>query len=747
MKSDTFLLAALLSLTMLWLGCGASRNAQEEEVQALLSSSAGYLNQKGTAALDSGRYDEAERCFREAASLTGHDPALFNNLGVALYHLGQLDSAIAAYATAIRLRPHYTTAYRNMATAYHAKKNFPLALKAAERALQTDPRDAENFSLQALMLQELDQFEPATLALQRALALAPQHAPYYNNLGTLYFRQGRIDKAIGQFQEAIRLQPAVAEFYFNLANALTRQCRLEESLPHYDKALTIDPHMIGAANNKGLVLMALQQYDAAISAFRQALTANAREDIVLYNLSVAMMRKDSAAAALTYIDRAIAVQRDLATYHQQKGAVLNALGRNPEALLSFQKAVALDSSLAAGYNNLGTALIAQQNAGEAVTAFEKAAELFPEYMDARYFGRLKVQDQHYVDLLSGCADAWEMKADYAMIYNNLGKALLAMGRSDQAESAFKKSISIQADLPESYEQLAMLYHEQKKSRMAARMAAQGRLQRAWFALRADSLEAAGRYARQAMLIDPDNADACAVLAFVHMRKLEWAEAEKRLRQGVSLKKPSSRLQLAYGQYWLYRQDREKALASLHQALALAPGDPEGFRVMYQTLNGWGKTEEANAYLAELHYLNGQQLEFAGQWDRALLEYRQAAGVRPDDSRFGAAQGLLFLKKHLNAEAEEILTGTIRQDSTQSIAWYGLGVLQGDRGQHENAIASLQRAIAQKPEFGQAHYSLAVNYFFTRQYKSARRHLEQARACGAEIKTAFEQALREEEGKE
>lgn len=739
MKCNSVLIMVFFGL-VLWCACSASRKTQDEQVRAFLAGSASYLNQKGSAALDSGRYAEAERCFREAVSLTDLDPVLHNNLGAAFYHLGQLDSAIAQYHTALRLRPQYASAYRNLAMAYQAQKKYPQALKAIEYAVQQAPAEAENFSLQSLIYEALDRQSSAITAVQQAIRLSPHRAQYYNNLGTLYFRQGRMDKAIEQFQEAVRRQPDKAEFYFNLANAFTRQCRMEESLPLYDQALAIDPLMVGASNNKGLVLMALHQFEAAIKAFRQALASNPGADIVCYNLSVAMMRRDSASAALGCIERALAVRDDVATYFQQHGAVLNALGRHAEALASFQKAISLDSSLAAGYNDLGNALIAQKDADEAIQAYEKAAELFPDYVDSRYFRRLKWQEQNYIDLLTGCADAWEMKADYAMIYNNLGKALLSMGRYDKAETAFKKAISIQSDLPEPYEGLALLYHLQRKVKGSARMAAQGRLQRAWFALQADSLDAAARYAEQAMLINPGEVDVYAALAVVDMRDQQYEQAAQNLRKGFDLKAPSYRLQLANGQYWLYRQERDKALASFQKALELDPHALAVFKVMYQTLTDWGRTAEANIYLAELHYLMGRQLEFAGQWDRALLEYRQAASAMPRDSRFTAVQGLLFLKMHLNAEAEELLSGTIRQDSTQAVAWYGLGLLQGDHGDYEAAISSLKKAVEFKKDYGQAHYSLSVNLYFARRFEEARVHLKKAQACGVEVKSAFVQAL-------
>jgi tetratricopeptide (TPR) repeat protein len=739
MKCNSILLRVLLVLLFSY-SCSPSRKAQDEQVRAFLASSASYLNQKGSAALDSGRYAEAAHFFREAVSLSALDPALHNNLGVAFYHLGQLDSAIAKYGEAIRLRPHYATAYRNMAAAYHAQKKYPQALKAVEYALQLAPEEAENFSLQSLIYEALAQPHNAITAARHALRLSPQRAQYYNNLGTLYFRQGRMDKAIEQFQEAIRRQSDKPELYFNLANALTRECRMEESLVMYDQALAIDPHLIGASNNKGLVLMTLHRFDAASQAFRQALAPNPDADIVLYNLSVAMMRRDSANAALKYIERAIAVRNDVAAYFQQQGAVLNSLGRHAEALTSFQTAIRLDSSLAAGYNDLGNALVLQKGAEEAVLAYEKAAELFPDYVDSRYFLRLKLQDQHYIDLLTGCADAWETKADYAMIYNNLGKALLSIGRNVNAETAFKKAISILSDLPEPYEQLALLYQRQRKPKDSARMAALGRLQRAWFALRADSVDAAARYAEQAMLINPGEADVYAALALVQMREQKLDQAAQMLQKGFALKASSYRLLLANGQFWLCRQDREKALASFKKALDLSPDALDAFRAMYQTLAEGGRAAEANTYLAELHYLMGRQLEYAGQWDRALLEYRQAAGIVPTDSRFLAVQGLLFLKKHLNADAEEILHKTIQQDSTQSMAWYGLGLLQGDNGQYEEAIKSLRKAVEYKKDYGQAHYSLAVNLYFAHRYEEARFHLKKAQEYQVEAKAAFVQAL-------
>ncbi len=718
--------------------CTSSARKEEQEIKKLLATSAGYLNERGVAELQGGRYQAAVQYFHQALALTGYDPVLHNNLGVAFFRLGWLDSAIVSYEAAVRLRPHYFTAYRNLAGAYLAARNAPLALKAIDLALQHH-EDADHYALRATIHEALEHYEAAVRDYRSALSLAPDSANLYNNLGALYFRLSRLDQAEEQFELALQKEPAHAAAAFNLANALARQCRLEESRRFYEQALQHAPAMYEAENNLGLVLLALNDETGAIDRFRRANAIKADADVVLHNLSLALARLDSLDTALSLIDRALRIQPDKAKYHQQRGAVLAQLQRHAEARGAFLRAIALDSTLAVSYNELGNSYYAAEEIGPALQAFQQALERYPDYVASRYLGKEASRNQVHLDLLTGCDAAEKISGDYATVYLNLGKSYLAMNQDQLAEGAFQKAVSLQPQRPDAYEWLALLYQQRKQERQSRIMTAQGRFCRGRFALELDSLQAAERYGRQALQFHPRYADALALMAEICIKQARLNEAEAFLQQAMRLDKRSEYLWLVQGDYHVRRRLQEEALAAYGKALQINPDSVPALGRLAALLRSMGREEEAVTHQAEVHFIQGREFETAGQLDRSLREYGLAADLK-QQARYYTAQGLIYAKKHVNDEAEKKLQRALQLDSLQAQAWYGLGVIYGDRGAYDRAIPPLQRATALDSLFGQAHYSLAVNYYFNQQLELARRHLSIAQALGVAIRRELQEAL-------
>ncbi|AFY35924.1 Tetratricopeptide TPR_1 repeat-containing protein [Calothrix sp. PCC 7507] len=62
------------------------------------------------------------------------------------------------------------------------------------------------------------------------------------------------------------------------------------------------------------------------------------------------------------------------------GNVLNAQGKQKEALASHQKALQLNPNLATAYNGIGNALYDQNKIDDAVATYQKAIQLNPNYV-------------------------------------------------------------------------------------------------------------------------------------------------------------------------------------------------------------------------------------------------------------------------------------------------------------------------------------------------------------------------------
>lgn len=157
-----------------------------------------------------------------------------------------------------------------------------------------------------------------------------------------------------------------------------------------------------------------------------------------------------------------------------------------------------------------------------------------------------------------------------------------------------------------------------------------------------------------------------------------------------------------GHYYLgmaYEANKQyaDAVAAYRRAVALKPEDGADdpfdlFKAQYNMANSYallGRHAEAIAAyrlllaeapspLAQPHYNIGLSLLAMGKQDEAIVEFQNAAALRPD-----------------YAEAH-----------------YNLGVAYSRAEQYSQAVAAFRLAIAQRPDYAEARYNLGVAYYLT-----------------------------------
>lgn len=133
-------------------------------------------------------WENAERLFRHALSVTVNNDIAHNNLAAALARQGRFDEALEQCRAALAIRPAYPEALFNAGTAMAGRDRY---------------REAEAY-------------------YRKAISLRPEFAEAHNNLAIALAMQGKIDAAIGHFLTALRLRPDYAEAEKNLGVALRR---------------------------------------------------------------------------------------------------------------------------------------------------------------------------------------------------------------------------------------------------------------------------------------------------------------------------------------------------------------------------------------------------------------------------------------------------------------------------------------------------------------------------------------------
>src|SRR5437588_2157156 len=254
-------------------------------------------------------------------------------------------------------------------------------------------------------------------------------------------------------------------------------------------------------------------------------------------------------AAIAPLQKVLAEQPDLAYGHFQLAYVYTALKKPKEAQAEYERAARLDPRMSAAYVNLGMLLLENHDETAAVAPLRKAVELLPAESRPRYL--LAVALDRSGDR-AGAAQAFAALLDldpnevHALEY--LGWTSLRSGKPAEAEVRFRRALEVQPKGAHGLRGLAESLEAQKKPEAVAAY-------REYLEINPDDTRAHARLIR--LLMDQGQNDAA-------LAELDRADAGK---PGVESLKLRADIQIAQKKW-------TAAIATLHQAVALAPNEPQ-----------------------------------------------------------------------------------------------------------------------------------------------------------------------------
>lgn len=197
-----------------------------------------------------------------------------------------------------------------------------------------------------------------------------------------------------------------AQNHFQQGLSLSQQGRLHEAIPHFTKALELDPRLSDAA----------------------------------FNLSLALLQTERPAEALAVLDKHPAASAD---YFALKGAVLNALGRSPEAAQALRRAVAIDPNNPDTLYDLVLTLLHIDGAKEAETLLARARPRFPKEAKIHAaLGMVAYLTGKNEQALRAYQIAVKLEPDAADFHASLGDVYDATGELAKAESAYARAVKL-----------------------------------------------------------------------------------------------------------------------------------------------------------------------------------------------------------------------------------------------------------------------------------------------------------------
>jgi len=155
---------------------------------------------RGLAAMDAGRYEEALAAF-EAAVARRPSARAFNNWGIALMALERRDEAARAFESALKLDPRYALASYNLAR-LAASHDPDAAFAHVQSAVQADPSNADAWLLLADLLRRRKDYPNAMRAMNLAIERAPQRPAGWTARASLLAEMDEEETARSEFAAA-----------------------------------------------------------------------------------------------------------------------------------------------------------------------------------------------------------------------------------------------------------------------------------------------------------------------------------------------------------------------------------------------------------------------------------------------------------------------------------------------------------------------------------------------------------------
>lgn len=218
---------------------------------------------------------------------------------------------------------------------------FPLVLPANPTMAADDER------AQALEICETGADSDRLAACSKFIELESDDG---DNLSTAHFyraeaysRQGNPELAIADFTRS-------NEYFAHPTNNYKRGDEYlklelyEEAIADYSYVIEKLPSHFSARNNRGVAYWRTNRLELAIADFDQAIAKDPVHAIGYYNRARAYLDYGKPASGLADMEKLIEHLPGLAQYRRTYGQLLEALGRDADAIASYQKAVELDPS-------------------------------------------------------------------------------------------------------------------------------------------------------------------------------------------------------------------------------------------------------------------------------------------------------------------------------------------------------------------------------------------------------------------
>ncbi len=250
--------------------------------------------------------------------------------------------------------------------------------------------------------------------------------------------------------------PDLSRWRVAFALALADAGQAEEALTELERLPPGDRDSADGLVNRGTILEARGDQDAADAAYRQALTLDPRHTLASFNLASSTLRRGQLARSTELFQALVEGAKDFAPAHHGLGRSLELQGDVRSAITAYRAALRADPGLASAYNSLGLALQARGDFSDAARAFRQALTYRHDFALAMFnLADLRWSLGFHTEAATLYARGLSYRPDNVQARYNRAGALMAAGDEAAALAELELVIGVRAD-PGSLHNLAWI---------------------------------------------------------------------------------------------------------------------------------------------------------------------------------------------------------------------------------------------------------------------------------------------------
>jgi tetratricopeptide (TPR) repeat protein len=288
---------------------------------------------KGTEAIRSGRYLEAEKWFQAAVQSAPDNAAALMEFGVAQLGLGRPDDAAGNLRKAIAISPEMQGANLFLGIAFAQLHRVDEAVTALRRETELDPKNAQAWMWQGVVELQDGHPEKATEPFDRAAELTP------NDLNILEYRgKAHSQVAFASYARMAVIDPTSWHVHRVQGQMYSQQNQHKEAIAEFLEAIKQAPNNSDLYEELGGEYRKSGNLELAQQAYAKELELSANNPIAMYNLAKIDIETNRAAEGLDLLRKVTANYADVpATWFYQGLGEFDS-GNTDAALAALEKA-------------------------------------------------------------------------------------------------------------------------------------------------------------------------------------------------------------------------------------------------------------------------------------------------------------------------------------------------------------------------------------------------------------------------